>query len=160
MNPGLVALDETLAASRGLLFTLHARAGRAVTDLATHLHLQDVLDDHTVGVVTSDAVDPSGALASQTQQVMERLGRPAPAVSRLSADLSVAASQMPVEVRRMQAAGVDFVVLLTPGLVSSQFVQQAERQNDRPAYAASDLVPMAPDSSVQTCRRASTGPTW
>ena len=154
VSPSLSALDSTFEQSGGLLFTNQSRASRAVANLAERLHARRVLDGKTVGVLTSETTDPGGRLAQGLAARVERLGHPAPVISRLDADLSVAASQMPVEVRRMQAAGVDHVMLLTAGLLSAQFVRQAESQRWTPAWSASDVGPMYPDSSVQNMPRS------
>lgn len=157
VNPGLVALDETIAGSEGRMFTMHQRAGRAVANAVAQLTLDGVLGGRKIGIVGADAVDPSAQLADRTQELLRRAGHRVVATTRLSSDLSVAASQMPIEVRRMQAAGADVIVLLTPGVLATQFVQQAERQAYAPAYVATDFGPMSPDSSVQNMPRSFEG---
>lgn len=157
VSPGLVAVDESFERSGGLLFTLHQRASRLVANMVALA--EPTFAGRAIGVVTSDAVDPRGEVAARAAALLRAAGHETTETVRLSSDLSVAASQMPIEVRRMQASGAEVVVLLAPGLLSTQFVQQAERQRYLPAYVATDFGPMSPDSSVQNMPQSFDGAT-
>lgn len=59
--------------------------------------------------------------------------------AHLSNDIGTGQSQMPVEVRNMQLAGVDTVFLGTNFIQALQFVQTADGQQFKPLYVVSDL---------------------
>ena len=157
LQTGVVSRDAAFARSKGRLFSLHQRSGRLMANLVAHLDARGALARRVVGILTHESTDPGGETAEQAKAALVRAGRRVPVVSRLNEDLGVAASQIPVEVNRMQSAGVDLVVLLAAGLVSTQFVQHAERQQYLPAYAASDYGPMSPDTSAQNMPRSFEG---
>jgi len=63
--------------------------------------------------------------------------------SHLSADLSTASSQIPINLQQMRSAGVNLILLLANPVLSTQFVNEASAQRYAVKYAGSDWAAMS-----------------
>lgn len=133
--------QDTITRSDGLLFTLFPSSDRTLADLAWELAGTGVPKTAKIGIVADDRSDPGlrtvdGVLAPTLQS----LGYQVVYRTRLSEDVGVAASQMPLEVQQMQAKGADQVLLITGVTNANNFVQTADSRGWRPSYSASDFA--------------------
>jgi hypothetical protein len=70
--------------------------------------------------------------------------------AKLGGDPATVQSQLPVEVNKMKAAGVDTVFLVTNFVTALQFANTAEGQNFRPLYIVSDLGSLQAEGLVRS----------
>ncbi len=76
---------------------------------------------------------------------LERLGYPVAYHARIAADANAAQAQIPIEVQRMRAAGVDVVLPVSGLIAATVFAQEADAQRYRPQYYLSDFASGATD---------------
>lgn len=139
--------QEYFQASGGLLVTDMSTSERTASMYISTLKRLGVLNGKTIGLVTNQ--DATNGEKQGGDAVMAALRAEGYEVARradLSEDLPTGASQIPVEVQRMRAAGVDAVVLATNFLYSTQFAQAADGQGWRPAWFASQIGDMTSDA--------------
>lgn len=138
--------QEYFRASRGLLITDMSTSERTATMFITTLKRLGVLKGKTIGVVTNrDATNGEKQGGDAVMAALRAQGFEVARRADLSEDLPTGASQIPVEVQRMRAAGVDAVVLATNFLYSTQWAQAADGQGWRPAYFAGQIGDMTSD---------------
>ena len=151
LNNGSVGTpSEYVRRSEGRMLSLFQASDRLMPNWAVELDHLGVLDGKKIGIVTGEQFDPGksvveGALVPE----LRRLGHNVVHVSRFAYDQGVGASQVPVQVQQMRGKGVDFVLLTTSILYSTQFVQAADNQGYRPQYSVSDWGSMSNDTSNQ-----------
>lgn len=121
------------------LFTTSLRFDRAFANHAYEAQRLDLLAGRTIGVVTSQGDGYDLGVEEGLVPALRELGHEVAHQSLFSADRAAASSQMPIEVNRMRAAGVDLIFLATGPLYSAMWVQQADRQRYRPFYTAIDI---------------------
>jgi ABC-type branched-subunit amino acid transport system substrate-binding protein len=130
--------NEYYEKSAGLLYSMQPTKARSARNAIGALEAAGDLQDKTIGVLTSLAGDDNLAVETALVPSLEQLDHDVAVVSNLSVDTGAAMGQVPVEVTQMREAGVDLVFLSTNAFFSSLFVQTAEEQGYRPAYALSD----------------------
>lgn len=140
LSDGANNLDSTFAQSEGRLLSVYPRAGHLMESLVAMAGAAGFLRDQDIGIVGEAANDPLGEVAEALAGHLRRGGFRVSRISRLSADLSQGASQMPVEVNQQRVAGSDVMILLTNPLYVQQFAQQAESQGWFPRYGFSDFA--------------------
>ena len=118
------------ALSGGRLVTIEPSTARTLRLLADHLAARGLLHGHRIGIV-HDGVDDA------------LLRRVFPGVvvdgSLAGDDPLVVSGQVSSAEHRMQAAGVDTVLLLTNAVYGTVFATQADQDRYSPAYVLSDL---------------------
>lgn len=136
--------------SEGRLFTIFQHGNRAMFNVAREAHDLGRLDGAVVGLVGDDRSDP-GATTMRDGLVpgLARVGVEPAKTVHLAAEPNGAASQIPVAVSQMRAAGVNTVFLMTGTLNATNFVQTAQSQGWRPRYVTADWASMYTDSPVQ-----------
>jgi hypothetical protein len=122
-----------MAEAQGRLFSVYAAGPRQLYSWVADLHDRGRLQGRTLGILALD--DPPDVTDGVLIPALREFGYDVADVAKLSAaDSSEAASQIPVAVQKMRAAGVDTVMVL-PGIVhATGFVQTADRQGYRPYY--------------------------
>ena len=80
----------------------------------------------------------------------QQLGQPITYHSRFTNDQGSASAQLPVEVQKMKAAGVEQVMLSANFLMATTFMQQAEQQNYYPQYLTSDIGALASNGLIRS----------
>ena len=103
-----------------------------------------------VGLVDSADGGNFQLAGDAVQATFQKLGQPITYHARISNDTGSANSQIPVEVQKMKAAGVEQVMLSTNFLVATTFMQQAEQQNYYPQYLTSDIGALASTGLIRT----------
>ena len=81
-----------------------------------------------------------------TQKVRQQIAQFGGKVGRhshLSADLSSASAQIPVQLQQMRSAGVNLVLLAANPVLATQFVHEASTQRFAVKYAGSDWAAMS-----------------
>lgn len=142
--------DELFERAQGRLFTIFPRDTRLVGMWAAELARLQAIQGKVVGIVNHDGADPTGRTGDVLEQHVLRQGAKKVVEERLEGDVTQAASQVPVAVNRMRSQGVEIVLFMVGMTVpGASFVQQAERQNWRPAYSASDLQANFGDTNTQ-----------
>lgn len=137
---------EQYRRSNQLLFGhFYMGKSRALINTALELDGRDFFDDRTLGVVAADFPGDREAVTEDFLPLLEEIGHKPAHVSMLSSDASTAQSQIPVEVQRMQQAGVDTIVLATNVIYASQFVNQADSSLYRPLYIGTDFASITQD---------------
>lgn len=142
------SINEAYTKSHGLLVSLFATLERATADWGDLTFRNGLLKGHKTGTVTTDnAVEtrPEQALVD----ALKADGHTVTYRAHLAGDQASAQSQLPIEIQKMQAAGVDTVFLTTNFVVAIQFVQTAEKQGFRPHYMVSDLGSITAEGLVQ-----------
>jgi ABC-type branched-subunit amino acid transport system substrate-binding protein len=124
-------------------------AARGVANSAYEAERLGKLKGKKIGIVESERpgdkeTDDAGLVAS-----LQRLGHPVASRYVFSEDLNTAATQAPLAVHQMQAAGVDTVFVNTNVLTSTQFVNAAAGQVYQPQYLTSDWYGLSTDFGAQ-----------
>jgi hypothetical protein len=118
---------------------------RALINTALELNGRGFFDDRTLGVVAADFPGDREAVTEDFLPLLKEIGHEPAHVSMLSSDAGTAQSQIPVEVQRMQQAGVDTIVLATNVLYASQWINQADSTLYRPLYIGTDFASITQD---------------
>jgi hypothetical protein len=141
---------DHLRRSKGRLVAMYPHSDRLMANWVAELDRQGVLKGKKIGIVAQDSVNPGNTvIGGGLIPALKRFGYTATHVSHFSADQSVAASQVPIEVQQMQTKEIDVVMLTTSTLVSTQFAQAADNQLFRPRYTITDWASMNNDTSNQ-----------
>ena len=139
--------NEFIQQSVGRMFILSQVGNRLMANWVAELDALGVLKGKRIGIVddeeSSYAVTDGGLIPTLTQYGYTVTHR-----SRLSADLSTGAGQIPVEVQQMRAKNVDVVLLNTQQLYDAQWANAADAQGWKPQYTTSDWDGMATDGDV------------
>src|SRR5688500_16805877 len=110
----------------GLRFTSAPTGPRTMVGFANALHKRGALQGKTIGVVSSDIVDPDGnTVKRHLVDSITKLGHKVAHYSRLGADPSVEQSQIPVEIQQMRTKGVDTLIWAADPLGWATWTQQA-----------------------------------
>jgi len=129
---------ENYVKSRRLIVSPMATYERGAANWGDMVFRAGLLNGHKSGTVSSvsPAEDrPEAALV----QALKADGHTVTYRAKFSNDQSTAESELPIEVGKMKAAGVDTVFLSINFVGALQWVQAAERQNFRPHYLVSDV---------------------
>ena len=124
-------------------------AARGVGNAAYEADRLGKLKGKKIGIVESERpgdkeTDDVGLIAS-----LQKLGHTVASRYVFSEDLNTAATQAPLAVHQLQAAGVDTVFVNTNVLTSTQFVNAATGQAYRPQYVTSDWYGLSTDFGAQ-----------
>ena len=95
------------------------------------LDADGALAGRTIGVVDQEGIDAIPVDRTLLPE-LERLGYQVGYHARIAADPSAAQSQIPIEVQRMRAAGVDLLLPVSGLIVATVFAQEADAQRYRP----------------------------
>lgn len=143
--------SEYMRRSGGLLVTMYPEGDRVMLNWVAELDRLGKLKGKKIGIVSQETTNPNDTvIGGSLVPALKRFGYTPTHITRLSADQSAAASQMPIEVQQMSRQGVDLVMLTTTTLASSQFVQTADNQAYRPQYTLTDWASMNNDTSNQS----------
>ena len=134
---------DVYAASAGLLFTAFPEGDRMMGNFATELQGAGMLKGATVGILSDDGFDPGATTTNVLAARIKELGGKVGRHSHLSADLSSASAQIPVQLQQMRSAGVNLVLLTANPVLSTQFVHEASTQRFAVKYAGSDWAAMS-----------------
>jgi ABC-type branched-subunit amino acid transport system substrate-binding protein len=139
--------DEYFAKSGGNLFDLGESGGRGMRAFAHELIKWPGFTAGTVGIV-----DGGSTLSPETidvlQKTLESAGVKVVRRATLAEDKQTAASQIPVQVSQMHAAGADEVLLALDLLAATQWVNTADGQGWLPKYFSSDWGDQNDDFSM------------
>ena len=134
---------DVYAASAGMLFTAFPEGDRMLGNFATELQTAGMLRGATVGILSDDGFDPGATTTNVLAARIKELGGKVGRHSHLSADLSSASAQIPVQLQQMRSAGVNLVLLAANPVLSTQFVNEASAQRFAVKYAGSDWAAMS-----------------
>ena len=141
-------ITESYTKSHFLLATPFSRLERTAANWAYLASQSGILNGRKIGTVSMDVPEesrPEQALnGSLTQEGHAPVYR-----AKLASDPATAQSQVPVEVNKMQAAGVDTVFLCTNFVMALQFAQTADQQGFKPHYVVSDIGSMEAEGLVR-----------
>jgi ABC-type branched-subunit amino acid transport system substrate-binding protein len=141
--------QEAYDRSNGLLYSLAPSGNRTMIAFANALHQRGSLKGKTVGVVSSDLVDPNGNTVKRGLiDTLGKLGYTVAHYSRLSADPGTEQSQVPVEIQQMRAAKVDAIIWAADPLGWATWTQQAAKQVWTPSYFLSEWGTMNQDLAI------------
>ncbi|MBV8305415.1 MAG: ABC transporter substrate-binding protein [Acidimicrobiia bacterium] len=145
---GIGVSDATMAASGRRMLTVNISKDRALRDQALLVAQMGVLQGKTVGIVTSTDRNDNASVDAALVPTLRQLGVKVAHTSNLSSDEGTALAQLPVEVRAMQAAGVNVVFLAANLLYSGYFVEDADSQGYHPQYTTSDFEQLVEDGET------------
>ena len=152
--------DWVFEEAKGRLITLFPRSGRMMAALVAELE-RVRLANKKIGILTDGLNDPEGRVMAQLDRMLKARGHKVVYKGQLSDDISTAASQVPVEVNKMQTAdgtGAEVVIFLSSNAIyGTQFVNQASRQGYHPQYVSSDWASNNGDSNNNNMPEAYTG---
>jgi ABC-type branched-subunit amino acid transport system substrate-binding protein len=134
--------------SQGRFFTINASGVRTGANTAYLLASQGFFKDKRIGIIDRDFPGVVQTVNDGFIAALKREGHDIVHRVDLSMDDGTATSQIPIAVHEMQTRGVDAVMLFADFIVSTQFVQQAEKRAYFPQYFGSDLSAMATDTAV------------
>ena len=129
--------DSYYTQTAGRLITATARSSRMFTNAVAVLDSAEALRGKKIGILRSDANDPSGEATGHLEAALRAAGHDVVHTSRLPAP-PASDSQTPVEVNRMRQSGAEVVFLLAGSTSSTGFVQAADAQTYRPRYITTD----------------------
>lgn len=147
--PGQAVPKSWFRQAQGRLVTLVPEGNRQLRNLVHEFHTAGMFRRGTLGVLTEDSPQGKESVDTGLLPALQEYGYEAAHVSRLAADQATAGSQIPVEIQRMRAAGVDTVLVVAGFLGTTQWVQAAEGQGWRPRYLVSELSGMTSDFETQ-----------
>jgi hypothetical protein len=135
-NVGHIA--ESYTKGHNLLVSPFATLERGAANWGDLASRSGLLRGRTIGTVFSDIPQenrPEAALVS----ALKAKGHAVAYRAKFGSDPATAQSQLPIEVRKMQQAGVDTVFLVISFVGALQFASTAEQQDYKPLYVVSDL---------------------
>ena len=103
-----------------------------------------------VGLLNVKDGGQSELVGNAVASTLSQLGQPVTYRAQLTSDEASASSQLPVEVQRMKAAGVEQVMLPVSFAYAISFMNQAEQQNYFPQYLTSDVFALASNGLIRT----------
>jgi ABC-type branched-subunit amino acid transport system substrate-binding protein len=130
-------IDEVYRSGRHV--SVFMKASRLMATFARRLDEQGILKGKRIGILDDLGGDPTQSVVGALDREVRARGGNIVHESVLSADLGSGSSRVPVEVSQMHTANVDLVLLLSTPIFGTQFVNEAESQQWRPAYAGSDF---------------------
>ena len=135
--------------SQGRLVTMASAGDRLMRNWASELDRAGHLKGRTLGILTSETKNARDTVDGVLVPALKEAGHKVGHITHFSADQATASSQIPTEIQRMRAAGVDTVMITISFLTSAPFVQTAERQAWRPRYLQSEFSGGTSDFEVQ-----------
>ena len=152
--------DWTFDEAQGRLISLFPRSGRMMTALVAELE-RVKLAGKKLGILSDGLNDPQARVAQHLERMLKDRGHKVVYRGQLSDEISTAASQVPVEVNKMQTAdgtGAEVVIFLSSNAIyGTQFVNAASRQGYNPQYVSSDWASNNGDSNNNNMPEAYTG---
>jgi len=145
-NVGHIA--EAYTKGKNLLVSPFAALERGTANWGDLAARSGVLKGRTLGTLYGDGPQE----ARPEQSLVKALGTGGYSVAyraKLGGDPATVQSQLPVEVNKMKAAGVNTVFLVTNFVTALQFANTAESQNFRPLYIVSDLGSLQAEGLVR-----------
>jgi ABC-type branched-subunit amino acid transport system substrate-binding protein len=136
--------DDFYRRSDGRFFSIATSKDRV---LRAFVHLLDgdaALRGHTIGVLDQEGID-SATVDRTLLPELQRLGYKVSYHARIAADANAAQAQIPIEVQRLRAAGVDVLLPVSGLIVATVFAQEADAQRYHPTYYLSDFASGATD---------------
>jgi ABC-type branched-subunit amino acid transport system substrate-binding protein len=140
--------DEWYQRSNNLYVTAYPSKSRTLRDLVYELDARGALKGKKIGIVDSDYPFDKSASESALIPTLRKLGYTVAHRSTLSSDTATAQSQVPLEVQRMQAAGVDTIFFACYFVYVTTWVQQASNSQYYPQYLQSDYANGATDDAT------------
>lgn len=140
-------LQAAYAAGHYLLVSPNASLERMGADWGDFAARSGLLRGRTLGTVTTTT--PTEARPTQyLQSALRADGYSVKYAAVFSGDQSSFESQLPIEIQKMRAAGVNTVFLSMNFVTSLQFVQSANSQGWTPQYLVSDIGAMTAEGLV------------
>ena len=136
--------DEFYLRSKGMYFSLATNKDRALRNLVARMHTDGVLTGRTIGVLDQEGIDAIPVERTLMPE-LERHGYKVTYYASIAADAGAAQAQIPIEVQRMRAAGVDLVLPASGLILANVFAQEADSQRYHPQYVVSDFASGATD---------------
>lgn len=136
--------DDFYRRSNGLYFSIGTSKDRVLDAFLRMLHADGALAGRTIGVLDIEGID-AATVDRTLLPGLARLGYRVAYHARIAADANAAQAQIPIEVQRMRAAGVDVVLPVSGLIVATVFAQEADAQRYRPRYYLSDFASGATD---------------
>ena len=134
--------------SGGRLFSELTNKHRILRNLVGELDRMGSLRGHKIGIVDADLPADKPAVDGGLVPALAQLGYTVTLRQTMAADTSTAASQVPVIVQKMRAAGVDTILLPMNIVYAAQFVRGADGQRYYPKYFSSDFAQGTSDTAV------------
>lgn len=132
--------DEWYERSNGLYITAFPSKDRSLRNLVHEMHARGALEGKTIGIVDSDYPFDKSASEKTLIPTLQKLGYEVAHRATLSSDTATSQSQIPLEVQRMQAAGVDTIFFAVYFVYATTWVQQASNRQYFPQYLQSDFA--------------------
>jgi ABC-type branched-subunit amino acid transport system substrate-binding protein len=136
--------DDFYQRSGGRFFSIGTSKDRVLRAFVKLLDADKALRGHTIGVLDQQGID-SATVDRTLLPELQRLGYRVGYHARIAADAGAAQAQIPIEVQRMRAAGVDVLLPVSGLIVATVFAQEADAQRYRPTYYLSDFASGATD---------------
>ena len=136
--------DSYYTDSRGRLITSSARSSRMFTNTVHVLDQEGALKNKKIGIVSTEANDPSGEATGHLQAALRAAGHQVVHTSRYPA--SGGESQVPIEVQQMATKQVEVAFLLPGSTLSTAVVQSGDARGFRPRYVTTDWGAMFNDT--------------
>lgn len=141
--------DEWYRRSNGMYITAFPSKSRALRNLVHELDARGALRGKTIGVVDTDHPFDKSASETALLPTLARLGYTVAHRSTLSSDTATSQAQIPLEVQRMQSAGVDTVFFAGYFVYATTWVQQASNRLYFPQYLQSDFANGTSDAATE-----------
>ena len=141
-------IAEAYTKSHFRLATPFARVERGTANWGYLSVTSGLVRGRKTGTVSMDVTEESRAEQSLVD-ALKAQGQPVTYRAHLANDQATAQSQLPVEVGKMQQAGVNTVFLSTNFIAALQFAQTAEKQGFRPQYVVSDFGSLQAEGLVR-----------
>ena len=132
--------DEWYERSNNLYITAFPSKDRALRNLVHEMHARGALEGKTIGIVDSDYPFDKSASENTLIPTLRALGYDIAHRATLSSDTATSQSQIPLEVQRMQSAGVDTIFFAVYFVYATTWVQQASNRQYFPQYLQSDFA--------------------
>ena len=149
-------IDEVYRKSHNLMVSAFASFDRGAATWADLAARSGLVDGHKTGTVFMD-IPTEKVPETAFFNAFKAAGHTVTYRAKLASDPATAQSQLPVEIQKMQAAGVDTVFLVTNFIMAIQFAQTAEQQGYRPRYWVSDLGSLTAEGLVTSMPRSYNG---
>lgn len=132
--------DAWYQRSDGLYITAFPSKDRALRNLVAEMHARGALRGRKIGIVDSDYPFDKAASEQTLIPALRERGYEITHRATLSSDTATSQSQIPLEVQRMQAAGVDTIFFAAYFVYTTTWVQQASNRQYFPQYLQSDFA--------------------
>ena len=142
-------LESTYRLSKNYFSSSQPSYERTARNWAAFLLDSGLSKGKKVGLLNVKDSGNSELSADAAAATLTQLGQPLAYRAQLTNDQAAASSQLPVEVQKMKAAGVQQVMLNTEFLTAINFMQQAEQQNYFPQYLTSEHGALASNGLIR-----------